>query len=617
MSRSFIFFISLYLYIWLKVNTQLIYHGGETITNFPSFFRGWAFFQQFTSYPGGLTEYLSAFLSQFFYYSSAGALVITLQALLISVCTDYFLKAINAPLLRWVRFIPPILLLITYTRYTYHFATSVALLAALLFVCLYLRVSQKGRLLRLVVFLVLSVILYTIAGGAHLLFVVLCAIYELLFSRQWRIGLVYLLSAAVIPYVEGVLLFGVGIIDAFSELLPFSHKTLTYETRKKMVEIVYVLYLLLPLTALGSGLWRLFVNEKAGKKLRSKFSKRGSNILSWYAGMPLLSWFVESLVLFVLAGTAAFYWHDNKLKTVLEVDYYAYHRMWPQVLDAYHRHPNSYFIVNAVNQALYHTGRLSCDMFSYNQHIDALFLTSKSHVAAFWKKADIYIDLGVMNMGESALAESLERHGEHPLILKRLALINMVKGNLGASRVYLGALSKTLFHADWANSYLDRLDADPNLSTDSQVQHLRRLMLEKDYGFTFYVPEKILLELLEKNRQNQMAFEYLMAWYLLTGQLDRLVQNLDRLNDFDYSGIPRHYEEAILIYEVLTGKKVDLQGRQISQNTYERARGFSNICERFRGKNNNAATQAMRAVAKDYGDTYFFYYNFGSLGIAK
>jgi hypothetical protein len=497
--RSFLFFILFYLYLWLEVNPRLIYHGGETITNFPGFFRGWSFFQQFLSYPGGLIEYLSAFLFQFFYIGWTGALVVTLQACLICACTDYFLKAVNAPRLRWVRFVPPILLLIIYTRYSYHFTTAMALLAALLFVFLYLRVGLKSKLFRTVVFMILSVILYYIAAGAYLLFAALCAVYELLFNRNWRIGLLCLLSAAIIPYIEGALIFGTSIVDAFSELLPFSHKILNYETRRRMVTIVYILYILLPLTALGLGLWQIFVGSLTPSPNHPNKSGANSNeadkkverkptaaIFSWYTRMPLLRWIVESCLLLVIAGTVVFSSHDNKLKTLLEADYYACHRMWPQVLAAFRRYPNSLFIVHAVNRALYYTGQLSSNMFSYPQHPDTLFLTSKQHVSAFWKKADVFIDLGVMNMAESALIESMIRLKERPQILKRLAFISMVKADSGAARVYLGALSKTLFHADWANDYINSLESDPSLSTNDLIQHLRDMMMETDYGFTNY-----------------------------------------------------------------------------------------------------------------------------------
>ena len=614
LTRSFIFFIGFYLYLLLDVDLRLIYHGAGVITNFPVFLRGWTFFQEFISHPGGPVEYTAAFLSQSFYIGWAGSLVATLQAWLICVCTGCFLRAINYPRLRWVRFVPPILLLIIYSQYAYHFVTTTALSAALLFVCLYLRItlfriSNGGRL---VVFLVLSVILYTIAGGAYLLFAVLCAIHELLNRGRWQMGLLYLLSAAVIPYVEGVLIFGVSIIDAFSDLLPFSWKIISYESRKRMVVIVYILYLLLPLTTLAGGLWRKFrISTPAGRKQEQDsktppplcFAKRSSGGNSWLKKTKL-RYAVESLLLFGIAFAAVFFSHDNKRKTELEVDYYARHRMWPQVLVAARRYPDSFPIIHAVNRALYHTGRLGYDMFSHLQHPDVLFLTAKGYKFAYRRKFDFYIDIGLMNFAENALAECMEIYGEHPMILKRLALVNMVKGNIGAARVYLGALSKTLFDADWANNYLECLQADPNLSTDDRIQHLRSLMLERDYGFFSFKFEDILLELLEKNRRNRMAFEYLMARYMLNKRLDKFIQNTERLDDFDYREIPRAYEEAMLVYVHSMRKPVDLRGRRLNPESRQQFKGFNQILDRYDG-NKDAAFDKL---AKDYRNSYFFYY---------
>ena len=154
--RTFIFFLLFYLYLWLEVKLCLIYHSAGIITNFPAFYRDGVFFAEFLSYPGGLVEYISAFLSQFFYYSWAGALVVTLQAWLIGICIDYFLGAVNAPRLHGLRFVPAILLLALYNQYTYHFIPVMTLLTALAFVCLYLKINSRNELLRLAVFLTLD-----------------------------------------------------------------------------------------------------------------------------------------------------------------------------------------------------------------------------------------------------------------------------------------------------------------------------------------------------------------------------------------------------------------------------------------------------------------------------
>jgi len=530
-SRSFIFFVLFYLYIWFCVDLRLIYYGAGVITNFPVFYKGWAFFLTFLSYPGGPLEYTGAFLSQLFYYSWAGALVVTMQAWLLSLCIDYLLKATNLMRIRWIRFIPPILLLILYTRYTYHFPTTLAFLTALLLVCLYLKMtlSQIAISRYLGTFLSLSVILYYLAGGAFLLFAVICALYELLFRFRWKMSLFYLLSAAVIPYVVGLLVFGISIIDAFCNMLPFSWKTLYYEARKRGVTIVYLLYLLPPLTLLVSGLWQILLSRPGSAK-RAK-TGRLVKIFSWYRHSPKLRWVSESLLLLAIAGSAVFLSRDDNLKTRFKVDYYAYHKMWPELLKSARSNPTNPFMAHAVNRALYHTGRLNYDMFSWPQSPDYLFLTNTGYKWVDWQIFNVFLDLGLLNIAENALTDCLEGLGDRPMVLQRLALINMVKANHDSARVYLGALSKTLFDADWANYYLARLKSDPDLSEETEIQRLRSLCLQKDFGYTTVPVEKMLLRLLEKNKQNRMAFEYLMAWYMLNKHLGKLALNIGRLQD--------------------------------------------------------------------------------------
>jgi len=607
-SRSLIFFVLFCLYLWLVVDLRLIYNCAGVITNFPVFYRGWAFFYEFLSHPGGLVEYTGALLSQMFYIGWAGALVVTIQAWLMSVCIGYILKAVNLSHLCWLRFIPPILLLITYTQYTFHFITTMAFLVTLVFVCLYLRIikSLKSNTGHLIVALILSVILYTIAAGAYLLFAALCAMYELLFRGQCLLALLYLLSAVAIPYVEGVLIFGVSIIDAFSDLSPLSWKILSFDNRRKLIAIIYILYLLLPFTMLASGFWKIIQNSKIKNRINPLPAKMKFNINS-----PVLKWIIESFVLFTIAFTCVFFSYDKEKKTVFLTDFYASQRMWPELLRVARCFPDNYFVVHAVNRALYHTGRFSYDMFCWPQNPNTLFLNTKKYELASRKKTGIYLDIGLLNMAENTLTESLEGLGERPSILKELALINMVKTNYDSARIYLGALRKTLFYNDWANKYLELLRSNPDLSQVKEIQRLRSICMEKDYGFTsLNNVEAALLHLLNKNRQNRMAFEYLMSWYLLKGRLDKFVQNLERIDDFGFSQFPRLYEEAMLIYVFSVRKPVNLRGRQLSTESRRRFDGFNQVLNDY-GKNKQAA---FNKLAKDYRNSYFFYYVYGRQG---
>jgi hypothetical protein len=321
--QSILFFILFYLYLWLYVDLRLIYHGAGIITNFPVFYKGWAFFLPFLSYPGGPVDYLSAFLSQFFYFSWAGALVVTVQAWLLSVSTDYLLKTAKLERIRLIRYLLPVLLLVIYARYAFHFPATMALLVALLFACLYLKItlSWTATLSCSSTFLVLSVILYYLAGGAFLLSAVVCAIYELIFRFRWKVSIFCLFSAVAVPYILGLYVFRVSILDAFCNCLPFSWKTIYYEVRRRGVTVVYLMYLLPPLMLFVFGLlqilWKRLYAVKTPPKKRQR--KKSPNLLSktfsWYGQSPRLKWAVETLLLLVVAGSVVFFCRKENLRT--------------------------------------------------------------------------------------------------------------------------------------------------------------------------------------------------------------------------------------------------------------------------------------------------------------
>ena len=245
---SLLFFVLYYLYLWLVVDLRLIYHGGGVITNFPVFYRGWEFFRESAFWPGGIVEYVSAFLSQFFHIGWAGALVATVQAWLLWLCSGSIMRAISGRRVRWVCFIPAIGLLVIYSRYSYQFTIAMALLVALGFVCLYMRIPLKSKPLALLVFLVLSIILYAIAGWAYLLFAALCGIYELIVRRRWLMGVMYLVAAPVVSYIEGLLVFDMSVMGALRHFQCFS-----YEAGPVVLTVLCILYLFLPVTVIG--LW--------------------------------------------------------------------------------------------------------------------------------------------------------------------------------------------------------------------------------------------------------------------------------------------------------------------------------------------------------------------------
>jgi hypothetical protein len=457
-----------------------------------------------------------------------------------------------------------------------------------------------------------------VSAAAYLPFAGLCAIYELLYRRRYGLGLAYLMVAAVLPYGVGVLLFHVSIVNAYTDVLPMSWQIRGWASREKTIAVVYSLYLFPTVIAVVWGL-RLSVAEwwrsrktpartqPAEKKSRVQPAKLAKSLPGglrrWVSG-PAVWWTIESLFVLAVGGAVAAVSLDGSQKALLAVHDYACHRMWPEVLQAARRCPDNYAVINAVDRALYHTGRLNRDMFAYPQHPEALIFTGEDHSVLYWHKFDTLIDLGLMNLAEKDLTECMETFGEHPMILQRLATIDLAKGKIEAARIYLERLRKTLFFSTWAKDCLVRLDTDP------QIQQWRAQLLQKDSTVSFYAREPMLAALVEQGGPSRMAFEYLMAWYMMTKQLDRFVQNLAKLTEFGYAEVPPLYQEAAVIYAYGTKKPVPLQGLTEAQHRIER---FSSVFNRY-GRNKDAA---LGELAKDYAGSYFFYFIYASPSAQK
>ncbi len=124
--------------------------------------------------------------------------------------------------------------------------------------------------------------------------------------------------------------------------------------------------------------------------------------------------------------------------------------------------------------------------------------------------------------------------------------------------------------------------------------------------------EQILTGLLDRNPRNKMAFEYLMACYLLTGQVGKVAANVKRLDELGYQAIPTLYEEAIVIYVNSQGSRSDLNKFRIRRATMERYVKFVQLRKTLQSYNRQAV---LRQLIAEFGTSYFFYFSFGCVGV--
>jgi hypothetical protein len=240
------------------------------------------------------------------------------------------------------------------------------------------------------------------------------------------------------------------------------------------------------------------------------------------------------------------------------------------------------------------------------------------------ERDDLVLQLGLVNRAEQEARDALARLGPRPAVLRRLALVYIAKGQPEAARVFLQAASCYVHHGRWARETLERLEADPLWSGDAQIARIRACMPIEDVLFLVrpssvdgYPPsvQDELGELLRRNPHNRMAYEYKMAFQLLTWRIDEVVRDLDRLGDFDYIGVPRHYQEAAAIYEVIYCAHPDLDRSWVSPEVREAFSDFRRrVAHYFEGP---GRPDVMAELTRDYGNTYFHYYFFGVSGVGE
>lgn len=592
--RTTVFFILFYLYIWLVINPYLCYHRQE-----PIFFFDSSFFKEFLDHPGGLVEYLSAFLSQLNYFPWVGALIITFIAGLFTLTTLRFIKSFsNKHQVDVLHFIPVIFLIILHSQYQQPLSVTIGLLISLLCYNLYIRIAPNIRLLRLGVFLFLTIILHYTIGGPFLLFALLCILFEITKKGHLLMSFVYILFITFLPYLSANYIFMVSVKDAYIYLLPI-------DKHFNPSISAYALFLFFPIIAIVIALrWRFFP-EKIIKE-KSKLPDFILHIGDFIKGKA--RFILQTLIIFVVAGLAAFSSFDKRSRTFLQIDTYAISGKWQEVLKIIKKQkPEGLFASYYNNRALYHTGRLPYDMFSFPQKwgVNGLFFPKEFNDSYPIYRSDLYFDFGHLNEARHWAHEAISVYGNTPRNLQRLALISILKGENQAAQKFLGLLNKNLLFKDWSEHYKHYIENDSLVLMNPELRNIRSLMVDSDFVVLPSFPQMDLKSLLEKNKRNKIAFEYLMAYYLLTAQLNDFFYNLYRLNDFDYPDIPRHYQEALLLYILKTKRdgELNLHGRRLSINIIERFKDYQQIISSHGGNK----TAAQNELMEKYGDTYWFY----------
>ncbi|MBN1562036.1 hypothetical protein EH223_13265 [candidate division KSB1 bacterium] len=565
-----LYFAGCFFYILWRLDPALSYQ-----CQVPPFLWDEAFLRTFMAFPGGLSEYLSNLLSQFYYFPWIGAAIMTvclIAALLLTRAITHHLS----PQLRnsLLLYIPSILMLILFSHYEHRLSYTLAWLQSLVGVLCYLKLQSKPPGMRLAVFILLSILIYYTGAGFMLVFAVPAIIIEALFRRHLLLSSFYLFFMLALPYVARTWFFILTPQSAYLYLLlPI------YDYRPSVTP--YILYLYFPLLFMLAGAGLLDGSRRFELNRRKKFA-------------------VALLVSLTIA--AALVSFDPDMHTILQVDFYARHSQWQKLLDHVEEHPSDDVLVAFhTNRALYHSGRMPSEMFTYDQTwgVDGLFLPPEARAFFSIQVSDLYWDMGFLNEAEHWVLEDHSNFSYSPWHLQRLALISILKGNSGLADMCLTALSKTILYRDWANHYRPLISQPHRLPENRLLSYMQSRQINKDFIINSTFPEQDIQAILAQNRENTMAFEYMMATHMLTFRLGMLIAALESGHTDLF--LPRHYQEAIIVFLHNTdGQKSEFITR-LSPMTLT---GFNEFMQ-MAGHGDDAA--ARDELREKYGHTYWYY----------
>jgi hypothetical protein len=611
-----IFFLLCYLYLWIVVKPHLIYHGfGTVIPNVPQFSTGWRFLRDSLDVPGGLTFYAYGFLSQWYYYSWLGALLIVLAALcLCELSRQHYMRADHSRS-TILHYFPAIMIILTYNQYSHPLAACLASSIGLLFSFAFERIPLRRAPSRMVVFCLMAAISYCLSGaGGVLVFSLMTTIYLFFLRRDWLPGSFTLPAAAAIIWVLAEYVFHMSPKQAFLVLTPFS-QSMTAGMRTLSRVSTLMIYTFVPVTVSLICSWRVLFSKVGGayparpRKTMSENKRAGSRFLgvSWV----FFKKHIVPITPVAVLAVSLYFSYDKVHRQIVLMDYLSRQRQWPEVLELSKRLPKNIYNIycnHDINRALYHCGRLGYDMLCFPQNPHAFLLTHEQEESSTTqlKMCDTFIELGNVNYAEKLASEFLVDKGDAGIILEKLAWINIIKEQECTARVYLNALKKDLIYRDRANSMLSSLKSGFEAGEAAYIRRVNSyIRMNGNARLGKESIEEVLAGLLRHNPRNRMAFEYLVACYLLAGQLDKIAENIGRLNYLGYKDVPTLYEEAMLIYYGLRDQQLDLNKLNIKRETFERYKRFVRLRNSMQAHNQQVVLQQMIG---EFGTSYFFYY---------
>lgn len=450
--------------------------------------------------PAGVARYVAEFLTQLYNYVSVGALVIALLSVVLQLGVWYLAKKqCKSKAWYWLSFVPVLLLFCCMGNQSVKLTLAVSILFAMIAMLCY---PVNGKIyVKAIYTVIVTPLLYWCAGPCVLIF----TLYVLVLSlTQKRILLgaasaiyamaLILASASFVPQPLFRLFYGIGYSLNIIEL-----PTLQY--------VVMSAFAVVPIII---GYLPAIKNEQNENGL--------------FGGCFGLVFGFGVLIVPQL--------FDTTECTVLKYDMYVRGQKWDKIIKmAEEKNPEFPITVASLNLALGMEGQLCQRGGSFYQHgWLGVFPQFNRNCLVSVCLSEICNHVGLINSAQRYAFEANEAipdNNKSSRLTKRLAETNIVNGQYAVARKYLALLQKTIYYRNWATETLSLLGNEDAINNHPYYGYMRKMRLTEDFLFSDAEIDKIMGQLVVKNKDNNLAIQYLLFLPQAEGNQQKYMMYLD------------------------------------------------------------------------------------------
>lgn len=574
---SYLFFFTFsFVYLNWFANYIFFYQEKSSL-----FLVSWPYLAEYLSYPGGFLNYLGELQTAFYFYPVIGAILVSVEMILIIWTISQIGKKINGSNPLFIPFLIGSALFYLQTNYQYSAFNNLGVLIQLvLFYWVAHFLNSKFEWIPALLFPVF----YLLFGSFSLIFLLLFSQFLLLKrNEKWR-------SKLAVSWIFVIVFFFVGreflFFQTTEKLLTNPFLVLKIGSQTYLFAAVIFFVVLLPI------IFQINLNWISTLSIRK-------NKVNEFVPFVILC----GLIFLSIPRT------DEKNANYFHVEKLFYEQKYNEIIAFNREFPSNNILTNYLNNiALSQTGKLNDELFVFPQSPDGqtLFLKWELVGEVLKRGGYFYYYIGMVNEAQRWAYEYMVMRGNTPESIKMIIRTELINGKYKSAYKFILILKKSLFYRKEAREFEKLLFDDKAIHLHSELGQIKRLKPKHDFFVLSESPASNLDLILAADSTNRIAMEYKLAKLLLQRDMKGIAEELPRLQKMDYTRIPKNVEEAVVAYSLLNLKKYpEFEGFTMNPQTVIRFNEYYRIFQQ-----NQSSKEQARNALRNYSDTYWYYIMF-------